>query len=354
VTSLIRNLLAPGQGSLRGRLALLYLVLIGANLGAWVWAFAAFREHPVLLGTALLAYGFGLRHAVDADHIAAIDNVTRKLMNDGRKPVTVGFFFALGHSTVVVLASVAVALTSSALNDRFEAFKNIGGVVGTSISALFLLTIAVMNLFILQGVYQAFRRVRGGGAYIEEDFDMLLAQGGLMARLFPPLFAMMTTPWLMYPLGFLFGLGFETATEVALLGMSAQGAAQGLPLTSILVLPALFTVGMTLIDTTDGVLMLGAYGWAFLKPMRKIYYNMTITLVSVLVALLVGSIEALGLIGDQLALTGSFWGFIGDLNDNFGSLGYLIIGLFAVSWLVSAMIYRVKGYDALEVARAVD
>jgi high-affinity nickel-transport protein len=352
MTHLLNRIFGGATASLRGRVVGIYVVLIAANLAAWLWALTAFHGVPVLLGTALLAYGFGLRHAVDADHIAAIDNVTRKLMQDGQKPVTVGFFFALGHSTVVALASFVIAAASSALSDRFTGLKEVGGVIGTSVSALFLLTIAVMNIFILRGVYRAFKRVRDGGIYVEEDFDMLMSQGGIMARLFRPLFAMMTSPWLMYPLGFLFGLGFETATEVALLGMSAEGASQGLPLSSILVFPALFTAGMTLIDTTDGVLMLGAYGWAFLKPIRKIYYNMTITFVSVIVAVLVGGVEALGLIGEQFAFSGAFWDAIDALNGSFGSLGYLIIGIFAASWVISAVIYRVKGYDGFEVKAA--
>jgi high-affinity nickel-transport protein len=354
VTNFIRQFSGSDAGRLRRKIVILYIVMIGANLGAWAWAFTGFHDHPILLGTALLAYGFGLRHAVDADHIAAIDNVTRKLMHRGGRPVTIGLFFALGHSTVVVLASIAVTLTATALDDRFAAFRSIGTVIGTSVSALFLLIIAVMNLFILNGVYRAFRRVRAGGTYVEEDFDLLTARGGLMARLFRPLFALITASWMMLPLGFLFGLGFDTATEVALLALSAKGAAQGLSFAAILVLPALFTAGMTLIDTSDGVLMLGAYGWAFLKPIRKIYYNMTITLVSVLVALLVGSLETLGLIGDQLALTGPFWQAIGGLNDNFGSLGYLIIGIFVTAWLGSAVIYRLKGYDSVELEQAGD
>jgi high-affinity nickel-transport protein len=334
--------------TLRGRIAGIYLVLAGANVVAWIWALIAFRDFPILLGTALLAYGFGLRHAVDADHIAAIDNVTRKLMQEGKRPVAVGLFFSLGHSTVVVLASIAVALTASALEEKFAGFADVGGLIGTSVSALFLLVIAAMNLVILRGVGRAFRRVRAGGRYGEEDLDMLLAGGGLLARIFRPLFRLIGRSWHMFPLGLLFGLGFDTATEVALLGISAAEASKGLPIWSILVFPALFTAGMSLVDTTDGILMLGAYGWAFVKPVRKLYYNMTITLVSVVVALLVGGIEALGLIHDRFDLSGGVWDIIGGLNDNFGSLGYLIIAIFALSWIVSALVYRLKGYDELE------
>ena len=328
----------------------IYLVLIAANLAAWAWALLAFYSHPVLLGTAFLAYGFGLRHAVDADHIAAIDNVIRKLMQEGKRPVAVGFFFSLGHSTVVVLMSAAVALAATALQSRFDAFKQVGGIIGTSISAFFLLLVAFMNILIMAGTWRIFRRVRDGERYEEEDLDMLLVRGGLLARIFRPVFKLIRKSWHMYPLGFLFGLGFDTATEVALLGISAAEASKGMPVWCVLVFPALFTAGMALVDTTDGILMLGAYGWAFLNPIRKLFYNLTITAVSVIVALLVGGIEALGLIGDQFGLTGGFWDFIGKLNDNFGTLGYLIIAIFAVSWLVSMAIYRAKGYEKLTIS----
>ncbi len=208
-----------------------------------------------------------------------------------------------------------------------------------------MLAIAAVNLTIFLGVFRAFRHVCGGGAYVEEDMDLLLAKGGFLARIFRPLFAMVTRSWHMYPLGFLFGLGFDTATEIGLIGISAAEASKGLPIWSILVFPALFTAGMTLIDTTDSVLMVGAYGWAFLKPIRKLYYNMTITAVSIIVALVVGGIETLGLIGSQLSLSGRFWQTIGSLNDNFGTLGYLIIGIFIVSWVISLAAYRLGGYD---------
>jgi len=349
MTRMFSAIFDEATGNLRLRAAVVYAILIAANLGAWAWAFTAFHDHPVLLGTALLAYGFGLRHAVDADHIAAIDNVTRTLMQDGKRPVAVGFFFSLGHSTIVVLASVAIAVTATAFKDQFEAFKSIGGVIGTLVSALFLLAIAAMNIVILVTVYRTFRRVKAGAPYVEEDLNMLLAGRGLLARLFRPLFRMIRQSWHMYPLGVLFGLGFDTATEVGLLGISAAQASEGLSIWSILVFPALFTAGMSLVDTTDSILMLGAYGWAFVKPIRKLYYNMTITFVSVVVALLVGGIEALGLVGDQFGFEGTFWDGIGALNDNFGTIGYLIIAVFVLSWIVSAIIYRARGYDRLEV-----
>jgi nickel/cobalt transporter (NiCoT) family protein len=323
----------------------IYALLALFNLLVWVWALASFWRFPVPLGTALLAYSLGLRHAVDADHIAAIDNVTRKLMQRGDRPLSVGLFFSLGHSTVVVLASVCVALAAATFKGRLESMQAIGGVIGTLVSAAFLLAIAGINLTIFLGVFRTFRHVRSGGAYVEEDMDLLLAGRGLLARIFRPLFGMITRSWHMYPLGFLFGLGFDTATEIGLIGIAAAEASKGLPIWSILVFPALFTAGMTLVDTTDSVLMVGAYGWAFIKPIRKLYYNLTITAVSILVALVVGGIETLGLIGSQLSLSGRFWEAIGSLNENFGTLGYLIIGIFVISWVISLAAYRLGGYE---------
>ena len=336
--------------STRRRVVAIYIVLLLMNVSAWMWAFLAFRHYPVLLGTAFLAYSFGLRHAVDADHIAAIDNVTRKLMQEGRRPVTVGFMFSLGHSTIVVLGSIAISVTALSLQHRLNAAKHIGGVIGTLVSTLFLFGIAIVNMAVLRSVYLAFRRVRRGERYVEEDFDLLLGSRGFLSRLFRPMFALIRRSWHMYPLGILFGLGFDTATEIGVLGLSASEAARGLSLWSVLVFPALFAAGMSLIDTTDNVLMLGAYGWAFVKPIRKIYYNMTITLISVVVAVMVGGIEALGLMADQFHLHGTFWALVETLNENFGALGYVIIGLFALSWIVSIWFYRWRRYDELEVS----
>jgi len=338
------------DAELAGKVAGIYVVLLLGNALAWVWALLAFHGYPVLLGTAFLAYTFGVRHAVDADHIAAIDNVTRKLMQEGKRPVAVGLFFSLGHSTIVVLASAAIALATATLQGRFESFRMVGGVIGTLVSVLFLFLVAAANFVVLCSVYRTFRSVRRGGAYVEEDLNHLLGQRGFLGRLFRPMFRLVSRSWHMYPLGFLFGLGFDTATEIALLGIAAAEASQGLPIWSIMVFPALFTAGMSLIDTTDGVLMLGAYGWAFNKPIRKLYYNLTITFVSVLVAVLIGGIEALGLVAGRLGLEGRFWTFIGALNDNFGSLGYLIIAIFIASWLISIAVYRLGRFDRLEPA----
>jgi high-affinity nickel-transport protein len=341
---------SDGASTLRGRIVAIYGLLIAVNVAAWAWALSAFHDYPVLLGTAFLAYSFGLRHAVDADHIAAIDNVTRKLMQEGKRPLAAGLYFSLGHSTVVVLASIGVAVTATAFKERFADLQTIGSVIGTAISAAFLLLIATINLVILANVYRAFRRVKNGNAVGDEELNLMMAGGGLFARACRSLFRLIEASWHMYPLGFLFGLGFDTATEVGLLGISAAEAAGGVSIWSILVFPALFTAGMTLIDTTDSVLMVGAYGWAFVKPIRKLYYNLTITFVSVLVAVIVGGVEALGLLAEKLGLQGGFWDAVASLNDNFGMLGYLIIGIFAVSWLVSIGLYRLNGYDRLELA----
>lgn len=335
----------------RGKAALTYLLLVGANLAAWLWAWVAFADRPALLATAFLAYTFGLRHAFDADHIAAIDNVVRKLMQEGRTPLSAGFFFSLGHSTIVVLASVAIAATAAAMQGSLETVHGIGGVIGTAVSAFFLLAIGIANLFILRGILAAFTRARRGERIVDEDLDALLAGRGLIARLFRPVFRVVSRSWHMYPIGVLFGLGFDTATEIGLLGISATQAAQGLSFWTILVFPALFTAGMSLMDTTDSVLMTGAYGWAFVNPIRKLWYNMTITAASVVVALFIGGVEALGLIGDKLGTEGGFWSAIGALNDNLAHFGFAVVGLFLASWLVSTLIYRLKGYDTLPVGQ---
>jgi high-affinity nickel-transport protein len=345
IINLFRRLDRP----LRGKIACMYVFLAAANILLWALAIAVFRHYPVLLGTAFLAYSFGLRHAVDADHIAAIDNVTRKLMQESQRPVAVGFFFSLGHSTIVFALSGAVAITSLALRYHFAALETIGNIAGTLISAFFLLAIALMNSLVLAGIYQTFRRVKAGATYADEDLNLLLARRGFFARIFKGLFNLIRHSWQMYPIGVLFGLGFDTATEVGLLGISATEASRGLPIWSIMIFPALFTAGMALIDTTDSILMLGAYGWAFARPIRKLYYNLTITAVSVLVALIVGGIETLGLVQSAFNLSGFFWDDIASLNNHFGTLGYLIIVLFIAAWVVSVIFYKANRYDEIEV-----
>lgn len=318
--------------ALKSKLTFLYVILISANVLAWLWAFVQFRNQPILLGTASLAYTFGLRHAVDPDHIAAIDNVTRKLMQEGKQPISTGFFFALGHSTVVVIASLLVAFSVGTLEAKFSWFKDIGGVIGTGVSAAFLLVIAIINTTILISVYRAFAAVRRGENVTDDALHDLLSRRGIFFLILRSMFGTVTRSWHLYPLGFLFGLGFDTASEVGLLGISAAQGSAGLPIWSILIFPALFTAGMSLIDTIDGVLMVRAYGWAFIKPVRKLYYNLTMTLISIIVALLIGSIEALGLLANKLGLEGYLWDFIDGVNESFGVLGYLIIGVFVAGW----------------------
>jgi high-affinity nickel-transport protein len=256
--------------------------------------------------------------------------------------------FSLGHSTVVVVGSLLIAAAALGLQHHFNQLRSIGGPIGTLVSSMFLLAIAFVNIVVLVSVYRTFTRVRRGEPYVDEDLDLLLSGRGFLARIFRPVFGMIRRSWHMYPLGLLFGLGFDTATEIGLLGISAAEASRGLSLASILVFPVLFAAGMSLVDTTDNVLMLGAYGWAYVKPIRKLYYNLTITSVSVVVAVVVGGVEALGLVGGQMHLQGRFWGWVGRLNENFGMLGYCIVGLFALSWIVSIAIYKLRRFEELE------
>jgi high-affinity nickel-transport protein len=332
----------------------MYLFLFAANIGGWAYALVVFHSHPLFIGTALLAWGYGLRHAVDADHIAAIDNVTRKLMQQDKRPVTVGFFFSMGHSLVLIIGVAAIYYVRSNVNgDSFNNFNNESGLVGTAVSTAFLLVIGIMNLLIAISVYRTFRHVTKGGAYVEDDFDLLLNKRGFLSRIFRRLFNLVNKGWHMLPIGFLFGLGFDTVTEISLLSIAATEATKGMPLWSIMTFPLLFAAGMSLIDTTDGIAMLGAYGWAFVKPVRKLYYNLTITSVSVIVALVIGGIEGLGLAAQELTISGgAFWHFVGVLNNNFGYLGYSIIAIFFVSWLISILVYRLNRYDDLEVKLA--
>ncbi len=344
--------IAGASSEARNKIFVLYGFLIGLNCVAWGLAFWLFSSRPILLGTALLAYTFGLRHAVDADHISAIDNVTRKLMQERKRPAGVGFFFSLGHSTVVVALSVGIACAAAIVKGQLPALQRVGELVGTSVSASFLLLVAAINLLVLIDIFRAFRRARLGGTYSQRGVDEMLDQRGLIGRFFRPLLKLVDHSWKMYPIGVLFGLGFDTATEVGLLGIAAVEAGKGLPVYDILIFPLLFTAGMSLIDTTDGILMLGAYGWAFVRPMRKLYYNMVITFVSVLVALIVGAIEAASVVAYQLRLSGGIWDAIKELSDNFGTLGFVIVGVFLASWAISTAIYKLRRYDELEIRSA--
>jgi nickel/cobalt transporter (NiCoT) family protein len=319
--------------------ALLFGGLIAANIAGWGWAFAAFGDRPAVMAMALLAWVFGLRHAVDADHIAAIDNVVRKLMQTGDAPRSVGLYFALGHSTVVVVATMLLALGVVSLGGD-SLLREIGGFIGTSVSALFLLVIAAINLVIFGGLWRTLRIAREQGVHDAAQLDALLASRGFLARALGPMFRLVTKPWHMYPLGILFGLGFDTATEISLLSISAGEAVRGASFADVLVFPALFASGMALVDTADSALMVSAYRWAFVDPLRKLWYNLTITGTSVAVALLIGGIEALGLVADRLGLTGGVWTLVDGLNESLVNVGFAVIALLAIAWLVSVVLYR--------------
>jgi nickel/cobalt transporter (NiCoT) family protein len=339
----LRRLLGTST-ALRNRVVGIFVFLALFNVVVWALAIGSAAAFPIMLPTAFLAYTFGLRHAVDADHIAAIDNSTRKLMQDGQRPVAVGFFFSLGHSTVVVALTVLVAISAGIISD-VPATQQIGGVIGTAVSGTFLIVIGIINLVVLLDIYKMFRQVSAGGTYDEESLEDFLNNRGLLARLLRPMLRVVRKSWHMYPLGLLFGLGFDTASEVALLGLAATSGAGHLPIPLILLLPALFAAGMCTIDTTDGILMLGAYGWAYVKPIRKLYYNLNITLVSVIIAFVVGGIEILSIVANEFGLKGGIWDFVTGVD--FGLIGVAIITVFLGSWGISTLIYRWKGYDRL-------
>lgn len=336
--------LSPG---FRRRLIAVISFLVLLNIGVWGITLLNSRHNPQLLGLVLLAYGFGLRHAVDADHIAAIDNTTRKLMADGQRPVAVGFFFSLGHSTIVIVLSVFLAVSASLVTTRMPALKSIGTVIGTGVSSVFLLLIGIINLVTLIEIFRLWSGVVKGSVHDEKAIHAQMYTKGFLARLFRPFLRAVSHSWNMYVVGFLFGLGFDTASEVGLLTLSAATGAQGAAIFDMLLLPLSFTAGMSLIDTLDGILMLGAYGWAYLNPIRKLYYNMNITLISVIVALCIGGIEAMQLVSSEFGLRGPVFSAINAMSVS--SFGYLIVAAFGISWLVSVSIYRLKGYDRIRI-----
>ncbi|MEU5423412.1 HoxN/HupN/NixA family nickel/cobalt transporter [Streptomyces sp. NPDC020667] len=294
------------------------------------------------IGIGVTAYTLGMRHAFDADHIAAIDNTTRKLMHEGKRPLSVGFWFSLGHSSVVFgltfLLSLGVKTLAGPVQDETSRLHEITGWIGTTVSGAFLYLIAIFNIVILAGIWKVFRKMRAGH-FDEAALEEQLNNRGLMNRLLGRVMKSITKPWQMYPLGLLFGLGFDTATEVALLVLAGSGAASGLPWYAILCLPVLFAAGMSLLDTIDGSFMNFAYGWAFSKPVRKVYYNLTITALSVAVALIIGTVELLGLIADKLGLHGAFWDWIGGLDLN--TVGFVIVGLFFATWVLALVVWKV-------------
>ncbi len=293
------------------------------------------------LGTGILALTLGMRHAFDADHIAAIDNTTRKLMSEGKRPLSVGFFFSLGHSSVVfalsVLLNFGIRSLDKQVRNGHSGLHNITGIVGTSISGTFLYLIAALNVVVLVSIGKVFMDLRQG-RYNDDELEEQLNKRGLMNRFFGPLAARIDTPWKIYPIGVLFGLGFDTATEVGLLVLSGDAVANGLPFYAILALPILFAAGMSILDTIDGCFMNFAYGWAFARPIRKIYYNITITGLSVFVAFAIGTIEFLGLLPSELNWGGSVWHFFENFNIN--TAGFAIVGVFVVTWAVALSIWR--------------
>jgi high-affinity nickel-transport protein len=298
------------------------------------------------VGMGVTAYTLGMRHAFDADHIAAIDNTTRKLMGEGKRPLSVGFWFSLGHSSIVfglaVLLSLGVKAVGGPVRDGHSQLHNVAGWVGTTVSGAFLYLIAFINLLILAGIWKVFRQMRGG-VFDEAALEEHLNNRGFMNRILGRVMKSITKPWQMYPLGLLFGLGFDTATEIALLVLAGSGAASGLPWYAILCLPVLFAAGMSLLDTIDGSFMNFAYEWAFSKPVRKVYYNMTITGLSVAVAFIIGTVELLGLIADKAKLHGAFWDWVGGLDLNI--VGYVIVGLFFVTWAVAMAVWKFGGIE---------
>jgi high-affinity nickel-transport protein len=322
--------------------------LVAANLVAWAMAFSVFHDQPMLLGTALLAWGLGLRHAVDADHIAAIDGVTRKLVQAGQKPIAVGLFFALGHSSVVVLASMMVAATAthlakqSGLAESPGQVGEIGAVIGSSVSIVVLLVVAAANATILHTVWRTILAVRAGGSVPAQDLGGMLQGRGPLAMLCRPLFRLIGQSWHMVPLGFAFGLGFDTAASVALLGVSATQAVPGIPVWSIMIFPLLFTAGMALVDTLDGILMLRACDWAFVSPMRKLGYNFTITAISVTAALAVAAVEILQVIGEHVGHIGALGDISSFVGDHLDIVGIALIGIFGAIWLGSRATSRFR------------
>ena len=301
------------------------------------------RNYIVLAGMGVIAYVFGLRHGVDADHIAAIDNTTRKLMQEGKRPLTVGTWFSLGHSTIVVGLIVALVISTRAIVSSVPTLQNLGSIIGTAVSGTFLWLIGLVNIIIVLGIYRIFKQLRQGNLD-QAKLENLLNERGFLNRYFKGLFKIVKKPWQIYPIGVLFGLGFDTASEVALIAISVGiGVTSSVPIWMILVLPFMFTCGMVLVDTADSVAMNLAYGWAFLKPIRKVYYNLTITIISVLVAFVIGSVELLQVMSGELNLSGPFWLWLSSLD--FETLGFGIIAIFAISWVISVGYYKYKNYE---------
>jgi nickel/cobalt transporter (NiCoT) family protein len=341
----IRDGLGPAEWARAGGMA---ATVIGLNVAGWVMLASALGGHYHItktevfgVGTGILAYTLGMRHAFDADHIAAIDNTTRKLVSEGKRPLSTGFFFSLGHSSVVFVLAVALNFGIRGLDEQVKnsgsQLQHYTAIVGTCVSGFFLFLIAAFNLVILTGIARVFREMRTG-RYSDAELEEQLNKRGLLNRFLGPLARRVDAPWKMYPIGFLFGLGFDTATEVALLVLAGSAVVSGLPFYAILSLPILFAAGMSLFDTIDGCFMNFAYDWAFARPVRKVYYNLTITGLSVFVAVFVGVVELLGLLAHDTHRSGSFWSFLENFNIN--TAGFVIVGVFVVTWGVALAVWH--------------
>jgi len=328
--------------------------LILVNVALWIIALLLSYEYPVLLSPALLSYTLGLRHAVDADHIAAIDNITRKMLNDNRQPISIGLYFSLGHASVVVLMTTAVMFSAPYVSSFLSASQQVGAIFCTCVSAGFLFIIGTINFIIFLQLISVLKDNKQTDSVVADRHDLesknmsegttedIPSPGGFFSSLFPQLFGYIDSPTKMFPLGFLFGLGFDTASEVALLAVAAIAHEQHkLPPTVILILPLLFTAGMSLIDTLNGIMMLWAYGWAFVDPSSRIFYNLFLTGVSALIAYVIGAIEALGVLIEQFGWKGEVWHSIYKLSDNFESIGYVIIAIFMLAFGSSVLLYQI-------------
>ena len=321
----------------------LYSALAVATLFGFLGTVVLGRTSALLFSLCIAAFVLGLRHGVDADHIVAIDNTTRKLIQEGKRPFTVGTWFSLGHSTIVVGLTILLVLTSKAVVQNNAILQSSGSFIGTAVSGTFLFLIGAINALIVVGVYRVFQRLRQG-RIDETELNDLLENRGFLNRYFKGLFRIVKKPWQIYPVGLLFGLGFDTASEILFFAIAVSfGISSTVQLWMVLILPIMFTLGMVLVDTTDGVTMCMAYGWAFVKPIRKIYYNLTITVISVLVAFIIGGVELLQVFSGELNLQGPFWSWLTRLD--FETIGYGIISIFVVSWIASMALWKYKHFE---------
>ncbi|GEP84816.1 putative nickel transport protein [Staphylococcus piscifermentans] len=308
----------------------------------FVCLWIAAKDAHILLGMGLLAYTLGLRHAFDADHIAAIDNTVRKLLQQRKDPAGVGFYFSIGHSTVVFIMAVLLGISVHWAKNQLPHFQEIGGTIGTIVSGVFLLLIGILNLIILVSLVKLFTKLKEQKVS-HQELDQLLDSRGFFTRFIGPYFKLINQSWHVLPLGFLFGLGFDTASEIALLALSSGASQHAISFIGIISLPILFAAGMSLLDTLDGILMKSAYNWAFLNPVRKIYYNITITAVSVIAALIIGMIELLQIMGDKFHFQGAFWQLVQSMK--FDYIGYILVAVFILTWFISTLIWKLNHFD---------